>query len=203
MSYRDDLDAAIMRAEAATRDHARLVEANHELERQLADAREWLGGPRRRILVVWGVGALCLAVGAAVALVVRSAVEPPVRVAPPARVEPAAPQVFGTIAADGPQLGRWALNATRCVSRTDGIELTAVGSEDHAIWLSNGVVEVEIPSGDFILDAAKCHRRLVHEVHRDVRWSDGQSPTLSGYVALDCLFDGNSLQGRIDFKDCR
>ena len=199
VSYRDDLEAAILRADAATRDNAQLVEANRRLERELAEAKEWLGGPRRRILVVWGLGALCLGLSTIGALVLRSILEPPARVEVPARVQRAVPQVFGTIVADGPEVGRWAMNATRCVQRPDGVELTTIGSDEHSVWLINDLVEVEIPNDDFILEPSQCEARLAHDLQRE----GGEPSTLSGYVAFDCMFDGNSLHGRIEFKDCR
>jgi hypothetical protein len=199
VSYRDDLEAAILRVDAATRDNAQLAEANRRLERELAEAKEWLGGPRRRILVIWGLCALCLVLSTIGALVLRSILEPPARVELPPRVQNPVPQVFGTIVADGPEVGRWTLNVTRCAQRPDGVELTMIGSDEHSIWLINDLVEIETPNDDFILEASHCPTRLAHEIHRN----SGEPSTLSGYVALDCMFDGNSLHGRIEFKDCR
>jgi hypothetical protein len=186
-----------MRADAADRDTAQLVEANRRLERELAEAKMWLGGPRRRTAVLTGMGALCVAMLIGGVLLGQSSVEVPppvVRV-----VEPTLPQVFGAIVADGPLVGRWTLNATRCVARSDGVELTAVGSEDHVIWLTSNTVEVEIPGGDFVLERSQCYQRLGHEVRRH----GGDPATLDGYVALDCTFNGNSLQGHVEFKNCK
>ncbi len=186
-----------MRADAADRHSAQLVEANHRLERELAEAKMWLGGPRRRTAVLTGMSALCVAMLIGGVLLGQSTVEVP---APVKRaVEPALPLVFGTIVADGPLVGRWTLNTTRCVSRSDGIELTAVGSEDHVIWLTNNIVEVEVPGGDFVLEPSQCHQRLGHQVRR----GSGDPAMLDGYVALDCTFNGNSLHGHVEFKNCR
>jgi hypothetical protein len=197
VSYRDDHEAAIMRADAADRHSAQLVEANRRLERELAEAKMWLGGPRRRIAVLTGMSALCVAMLIGGVLLGQSTVDVP---APVERaVEPALPLVFGTIVADGPLVGRWTVNATRCVWRSDGIELTAAGSEDHVIWLTNNTVEVEVPGGDFVLERSQCHQRLGHEVRRSV----GDPATFDGYVALDCTFNGNSLHGHVEFKNCR
>ena len=43
MSYRDDLDAAVARADAADRENRLLAEENQRLTAQLADAQEMLG----------------------------------------------------------------------------------------------------------------------------------------------------------------
>jgi hypothetical protein len=197
VSYRDDLEAAIMRADAADRNAAQLAEAHRRLERELADAKMWLGGPRRRAAVLTAMGALCVAMLAIGLEVGHGAVEVPVPVQRAAAS--AAPLVFGTLVADGPQVGRWSMNITRCVSRSDGIELTELGSEDHVIWLTNNIVEIEIPSGDFVLGPSQCAQRLGHQVSRN----GGEPATLDGYVALDCMFSGNSLHGHVEFKNCR
>jgi hypothetical protein len=196
VSYRDDLDAAIMRAESLTRDHAHLTEANEQLQRELAEAKIWLGGKRKRALVLIGFGTLCVVTAIGGIAVGRSTIDCPVVVRAP---EMALPQVFGTIVSDGPQFGRWTLNATRCVPRGDGVELAAVGSEDHAIWLTADSADVEVPAGDFVLKHIQCYRGLAHELVRH----DGTPPTFDGFVDVDCAFDGNRLQGRIELHGCR
>ena len=198
MSYRDDLEAAIMRADAADRNATQLAEAHRRLERELAEAKMWLGGPRRRAAVLTGMAALCVAMLVIGLELGHGAVEVPVPGERPA-VTPPPPLVFGTLVADGPQVGRWSLNTTRCASRSDGIELTEYGSEDHVIWLTNNTVEVEVPGGDFVLGPSQCAQRLGHQVQRN----RGEPATLDGYVALDCTFNGNSLHGHVEFKNCR
>jgi len=197
VSYRDDLDAAIMRAEALTRDHAHLAEANAQLERELAEAKIWLGGKRKRTLVLLGAGALCVAAAIGGVAAGRSTIDCPVVVRAPEL--PSLPLVFGTIVADGPQLGHWTLNATRCVPRGEGVELAAVGSEDHAIWLTADSADVEVPVGDFVLKHIRCYRKFAHDLVRH----DGALPTFDGFVDVDCAFDGNTLQGRIELHNCR
>ena len=74
MSYRDDLDAAVTRADAIDRDNRRLVEDNQRLTAELAEAHEllgrgsvWLGGLRAKLLLAAvAVGGLGLAVAAGI-----------------------------------------------------------------------------------------------------------------------------------------
>jgi hypothetical protein len=201
VSYRDDHDAALARADAAAHEARVLATENARLETELAQAREWLGGPRKRALVL-GAGVVIAAVFLLIGLGIgRSTATGPAAAQAIAATPPPLPlpQVFGVIVSDGPELGEWTLNATRCVSRSDGIELTQQGDEGHNIWLTNNVVEVEGPAASLTLRAGQCRKKLVHSVvARDTR-----PATFDGYVDLDCLFDGNRLIGRIEFRNCR
>jgi hypothetical protein len=194
VSFRDDHDAALMRADAAVREAKLLADENTRLTSELAAAKEWLGGPRVRILVaaVIVVTTVGISVGA---LYGRSSVECPVPVATRMPAPPL-PQVIGVMVADGPVFGHWTLNATRCVPRDDGIELTAVGSEDHNIWLAGNDVEVETPTGAVTLKHLQCIKRLESAVTKH----DGM---YDGHVDVDCRFDDNRLHGRIEFRNCR
>lgn len=218
MSYRDDLDAAVGRADAVDRENARLVAEHARLTSELAEAREtigrgsvWLGDAKTRLLFTLVASAgLVLAIGAGVYGRVSAECPEPVVVH---RVPP--PFTIGTMVADGAELGHWTLNATRCVPRADGIELTAVGQENYIIWLTNNVVEVEFPDHDYVLKKVDCTRKLELAVVAH----DGDPKTYDGHVELDCLIDrtafvkgnprddvdhvGNRLQGRIEFQHCR
>ena len=199
MSYRDDPDAALARADAAAHEARVLATENVRLETELAHAREWLGGPRKRALVL-GAGVAIAAAFLLIGLGIgRSTATGPTAAAPPAAPPPPLPQVFGVIVSDGPELGEWTLNATRCVSRTDGIELTQQGGEEHNIWLTNNVVEVEGPGASITLEHSHCMKKLVQSVVA----RDTKPPTFDGYVDLDCRFNDNRLIGRIEFRNCR
>jgi len=197
MTYRDDHAAAIARIDALEHEHRQLAGENERLTRDLADAREWLGGPRKRaalLLAALGGGALFVLVGLAIG---RGISDSPHVVAAPTRL-PTTPQVTGVIIADGPKLGHWMLTATRCTIRDDGVELSALGSEDHNVWLSNAAVEIELPNGIISLDHKMCIPRLEHAIIQS-----GSNPTtLDGYVYVDCQWDENRLAGRIDFARC-
>lgn len=199
MSYRDDHDAALARADAAAHEARVLATENARLAAELAEAREWLGGPRKRALVLGGVvavaaGFLLVGLGIGRATAPRPAADQPAA-APP----PPLPQVFGVIVSEGPDLGDWTLSATRCVWRTDGIELTQQGGDDHSIWLTNNVVEVEATSASITLRRSQCMKKLVHSVVAH----DTKPATFDGYVEVDCRFDDNRLAGRIEFRNCR
>lgn len=197
MSFRDDHDAALARTDAAEREARLLAGENQRLTSELAEAREWLGGPRKRLVAIAALVVVAggLAIGGVV--VGRSSIECPVPVIA-SRTAPL-PTVTGVMVADGPKLGHWTLAATRCVQRSDGIELTAVGSEDHNIWLTNNVTEIEVPTGDILLEDRMCRAHLA----RAVIASKEIPPTYSGFVELDCHFDDNRLQGRIEFSHCQ
>jgi hypothetical protein len=203
VSYRDDLDAAVARADAVDRENQRLADDNQRLAAELAEAQAllgrgeaWLGGRRVKLMIAAiAIGGLGLAVAAGV-YGRWTATCTVVMVAPP----PSSPFVIGAMVADGPKLGHWTLNATRCVPRTDGIELTAAGDqESHIIWLTNNVVELEIPDRDFVLTKVDCYRKL----DLAVTHHDTDPPTYDGHVELDCSFAGNTVQGRIEFQHCR
>lgn len=195
VSYRDDHDAALARADAAVREAKHLADDNARLTAELAAAKEWLGGPRMRILLVAGIATICIGLAVGALFYGRSTIDCP---APPASAPVAAPlpQVIGVMVADGPVLGHWTLNATRCVPRQDGVELTAVGSEDHNIWLSGNDIEVETPVGALTLK----HKHCVTRLESTVLARDGM---FNGYVDVDCRFDDNRLHGRIEFRNCR
>ena len=205
MSYRDDLDAAVSRADAVDRENQRLADDNRRLAAELAEAHAllgrgeaWLGGRRVKLMIA-AIAVTGLGLAVAAGIYGRWTATCTVLVA--ARPEPASPFVIGTMVADGPKLGHWTLNATRCVPRTDGIELTAAGDqESHIIWLTNNVAELEIPNRDFVLTKTLCMRKLDLAVahHADI-----DPPTYDGHIELDCNFDGNTLQGRIEFQHCR
>jgi hypothetical protein len=191
MSYRDDHDAALLRAEAAERDASILADANRQLAADLVQAREWLGGPRRRALalvVLFAAGALAMAVGIAIGR--TTAPEPS---APELRRPTPLPSTSGALVLDGPMLGHSTMIATRCAARFDG-------SVD--ICSDAGILHV---SGDGLtLDVADLHVLLTRErcyLARDA--SVVQGVGLSGHVTLDCIFEGNRLAGRVDFLHCR
>lgn len=199
MSYRDDHDAALARADAAAHEARVLATENARLETELAQAREWLGGSRKRALVLGAgvaIAAAFLMIGLGIGRTTCSSGPTSQPAAPPPLP---LPQVFGVIVSDGPELGEWTLNATRCVSRTDGIELTQQGGEEHNIWLTNNVVEVEGPGASITLKHTHCMKKLVHSVVAH----DTKPPTFDGYVDLDCRFGDNRLIGRIEFHNCR
>lgn len=100
---------------------------------------------------------------------------------------------------EGPRLGHFLMSATRCTSRSEGIELTSLGSDGHAVWLTSHSVEIELPNDDFFLADKDCHileKAVVPHPH---------DPTLfDGHVELDCrLARGDRLEGRIEFQNCR
>jgi len=208
MAYRDDHEAALRRAEAAEREQARLADRNVELERKLDAAQQWLGTPRRRMLALFGVVVLCAgtAVGGAAIGRALGTANTTCPTCPPIPVAAKLPAVVGVIVADGPTVGHWTLTATKCVRRSDGVELTAVGSENYAVWMSSHSVEVEVPAGDFALDETKYCRG--HGLNFGLSEKDGG---YEGHVTLDCRWndnkrprqDDNRLQGRIDFTRCR
>jgi hypothetical protein len=194
MSFRDDHDAALMRAAAAEREQQILAAENERLATELAGAREWLGGPKQRAfllggLVVLGIGLVLVGIAIGRATVGEPAV---VRVKPP----PPLPAIAGVIVADGWQVGHWMMLATRCTPRGDGIELTNVGSAGRSIWLTNGQVELELPTGTMFLTSKMCFAKLTGVVTK-------VDDMFDGYVELDCTFENNKLLGRIDFKHCR
>ena len=202
MSYRDDLDAAVARADAADRENRLLAEENQRLTAQLADAQEmlgrgsvWLGGSRTKALMLTiAGGGIALAVAAGIYGRVTASYPEPVivhRTAPPFTI--------GTMVADGPDLGRWTLEATRCVPRSDGIELTAVGQDSYIIWLTNNIAEVEVPNHDIVLHKKEC----ISKLDLSVTSHDTDPPTYDGHIELDCSFDNNTLRGRIEFQHCR
>ena len=122
MSYRDDHDAAIARIDALERDNAHLASDKLLLEAQLTRAREWLGGPRKRLALLLGgiaTGA-ALAVGG-FALGRSAAPEPPVVAAavPPA---PSLPATSGTMLGWDHLTGPWTIIATRCARRAGSRE---------------------------------------------------------------------------------
>ena len=199
MSYRDDTDAAMARADAAVREAKLLAGENERLAAELARAQEWLGGARKRAILAAVIVAVVVAAGAGGFAIARFTAAPSPGQTPPPPVVPL-PQVFGVIVADGPQLGRWSLKASRCSPRAGGVELNLVGSEDHNVWLTENVVEIETPTADLVLDKDKCAKMLDHALVQQPR----VTPALfDGFVDLDCSFAGNHLFGRIDFKNCR
>jgi hypothetical protein len=194
LSFRDDHDAALMRADAAERERALLVVENERLVAELADAREWLGGPRKRLFLlggglVVGLGLVLAGVG-----IGRATVDDP----PPVKMlkAPPMPSIAGLMVAHGPDLGHWMMNATRCVPRSDGIELTTIGTTERSFWVGKDQVELELPGGTVFLTRARCAAKFIAYVtHHD--------DMVDGAIELDCSFDTNQLQGRIDFKNCR
>lgn len=184
------------------REVKQLEAENQRLTAELAKAKEWLGGPRKRIVlasVIAGVNILVFVIGmtAGRAFWGRDAA-PPAKASAPPRPAPL-PQVFGVMVADGPEIGHWTLNATRCAIREDGVELTATGSDGHSIWIASGQVEVELPAGALRLDKKHCWESFQPVVER----VETHPPTFEGIVDLDCVFAGNRLQGRIEFTACR
>ncbi len=203
MSYRDDLDAAVARADAVDRENGQLAAENQRLTAELAEAREligrgsvWLGGLRAKLLLAGvAIGGIGLAVATGIYGRVTATCEAP----PVVRAPPASPFTIGTMVADGPDLGHWILNATRCVPRTDGIELTALGQDSYIIWLTNDVAEIEVPNKDFVLKKAQC----AHTMSLAVQRHDTDPATYDGHIELDCSFDNNTIRGRIEFQHCR
>jgi hypothetical protein len=196
VSFRDDHDAALMRADAAERER-KIVEAeNQRLEAELASAREWLGGPSKRAFLLGGLVVLGIALVVVGVVIGRATASPP---APRARAKlaPPPPSIAGVIVADGWQVGHWTLMPTRCTPRGDGIELTNIGNAGRSIWLTNDQVELELPSGTMFLTKKQCFAKLVGSLTRTA------DDMFEGHVELDCTFETNRLQGRIDFKHCR
>ena len=196
MSFRDDHDAALMRADAAEREQRVLAAENERLTAELAAAREWLGGASKRAFLVGGL--VVLGIGLVVLGVVigrKTVDEPPVAETRAAR-DPKLPAVFGVVVGSGPDVGHFTFSATRCTRRSDGIELTNIGNAGISIWLANDQVELELPGRTLFLTKKQCINKLTGVVSR----ADDLS---SGYVELDCSFDTNNLQGRIEFKHCR
>jgi len=196
MSYRDDHAAAIARIDSLQREQRQLAAETERLTGELASAREWLGGPRKRIvLLVTGIAsAIVLVLGGW--MVGSNGGEKtvyPIFVKPPER-----PDIHGVLVASG-SIGHWVLVATRCVPRDDGVELTALGTEDHNIWLGEHLVELELPDRTITLDGKKCVPRFDHGVVR----RDDKPASYDGHVQLDCHWDDNRLHGRIDFARCR
>jgi hypothetical protein len=107
--------------------------------------------------------------------------------------------VFGVIVADGPEVGHWTLNATRCAIRQDGVELTATGSDGHSIWVADGQVEIELPAGTLRIDKKSCWAGFKPVVER----REPRPMTFEGLLDLDCAFGDNRLQGRIEFRACQ
>jgi hypothetical protein len=194
MSFRDDHDAALLRADAAERERGIVVAENERLQAELAEARQWLGAPAKR-----GYLAAGLAIGGATLLLIgvwigRATISP----AAPVRVKaPRLPTVTGVIVSDGPRVGHWTMSATRCTPRGDGVELTTIGDSGVSIWLGNDQVELETRAGTLFLERKRCLSKLVAQLARQ---TDG---SIDGRIELDCQFEGNWLQGRIDFQSCR
>ena len=196
MSFRDDHDAALMRADAAEREQKVLAAENERLAAELAAAREWLGGPSKRAFLFGGI--LILGIGLVLVGVVigRRTVDEPAVVAAAAPREPRLPLVYGVVVGTGPDVGHWTFAATRCAPRGDGVELTNIGSAGISIWMTNDQVELELPSRTLFLTKKQCITKLVSALTR-------KDDLIDGYVELDCSFDTNNLQGRIEFKHCR
>jgi hypothetical protein len=208
MSYRDDLAAAVMRADAGDRENAALTAENQRLvaelaaenqrfAAELAAARDWVGGPRKRLFLGFGIAVTCIGLAVGGILYGQSSVTCPscTKLA----ASPPVPSIIGAIVADGPQLGHWTLTATRCVPRSDGIQLTTASSEAYGIWLTSNVTEVEMPRAMLTLLDKQCTRKL----SREVTIVDTNPTIYSGHIELDCSFDGNRLLGRIEFRNCR
>lgn len=200
MTYRDDHDAALHRAQAAEREAKLFAVENKRLETELAEAREWLGGPRKRAILMSVVVGVSLLAGVTGFLIGRFTASAPVPAVVPMAPKAPLPEIYGLIVADGPDLGRWSLDPTRCVQRApEGIELTKQGSTEHSIWITNSTVEVESPSGVVALDPKRCFKKL----ERQVIAKDTTPPTFDGFVDLDCTWNDNHIIGRITFTGCR
>ena len=190
-----------MRADAAERETARLADENRTLHVELEAAKLWLGGPKRRMLVLATVIAISAAFGVAGIMIGRTtATSLPCPVVP--KAAPVA-GISGVMVADGPMVGHWTLTTTRCAVRSDGIELSAIGNSDHIIWLGEHSVEIEVPNNDFFLDAGRCTQAYDRAL---VKHDDGYS----GQLTLDCAWFGsrmdgrlNRLQGHIEFTGCK
>lgn len=196
MSFRDDHDAALMRADAAERERKILEAETQRLAAELASAREWLGGPSKRAFLLGGLVVLGIALVLIGVVIGRATASAPAPVAR-AKAAPPLPSIAGVIVADGWQVGHWTMTATRCAPRGDGIELTNVGGAGRSIWLTNDQIELELPGGTMFLTKKQCFAKLVGVVTRTAE------DMFDGYVELDCTFETNRLQGRIDFKHCR
>lgn len=193
VSYRDDHDATLARLAAVEREAKLAAADNLRLEKELVEAKEWLGGARRRWILLGGMvalNALVFIAGLMAGRTTAERAEPTVlQAAPP----PVLPAVYGVIVADGPDVGHWTLHATRCAVRQEGVELTATGSDGHSVWVADGKVEIELPAGALQLAANK---------HCWGKYEVAVAPT-GGYVNLDCSFADNRIQGRIQFTNCR
>jgi hypothetical protein len=198
-----DHASALARTEAAEREAARLTEANAALEHDLAAARTWLGGARKRAAVFAAIvtGAIALgAAGFAIGRATADASPPPPEMPakpigfPPAPIEP--PRVAGAMMVDGPDLGSWVAKPTQCIVQPDrSIQLDA--DDNHTVWLSHAAVQLETPDRVQVLDEHKCYRMLHHDVLRD------DDNTFSGFLDVDCEWLGNHVIGRIDVAHCR
>ncbi len=185
-AYRDDHQAAVARLAALEREHAHAIAELASARATIENGSVWLGGARQRGLV-FGLTVACVVLAVAGFTAGRATADPP---APPPAHVVARPRAYGTIISDGPRLGHWILTVTRCVARDDGYELTAIGNNGVSVWLTANVVEVEGERGSIMLEPAQCLRR-------DLDAGDG-----TGYVALDCHFEGGTVIGRVDFQDC-
>src|SRR5262245_45535345 len=101
MTYRDDHAAAIARIDALEHDQRKLAADNERLTHELAEAREWLGGPRRRAALLAGALGTATLFALAGLAIGRATYDPPPPPAPPR--PPAPPQVTGVLVADGPR----------------------------------------------------------------------------------------------------
>lgn len=63
----------------------------------------------------------------------------------------------------------------------------------------DNVAEIEVTNRDFVLKKTDCVRKL----DLAVAHHDTDPPTYDGHIELDCQFDENTLQGRIEFQHCR
>jgi hypothetical protein len=199
VTYRDDHAAAIARIDALEHDNAGLARDNLLLEVQLARAREWLGGPRKRLALLLGGVAAAAAIAVGGYALGRSTTPDAVVVAavPPA---PALPATSGTMLGWDHLTGPWTMRATRCAVHRDGVELTAAGSDGHSLWLGPSGLELESPSASIPLDEHHCFSKLQHDL---VRHDDTTPPTYSGYVSLECRYDGDVVVALIEFHSCR
>ena len=195
MSYRDDHDAAIARADAAVREAAQLAAENERLTAELAAAKEWLGGPRKRAMLLGAIVLTALGLGAAGLAIGRCTVEPVVIQPPPPKIYP---KVVGVVFADGPEVGHWMMKATRCIPREIGVELTSVGKDDHSVGIIGNDVEIETPTGALTLERTHCRQREV-----SVRKNDRDPTAWDGFVDLDCRFRDNMVHGYVEFENCK
>jgi hypothetical protein len=186
VSYRDDHEAAVMRADAADRERARLADENLRLVRELDTARAWLGGPRYRAMVFVGmlvVGAGLVAAGHAMG---QSTAQCPAHARPVAAIT-------GNVETKG-SIGEETLMPTQCHTLTDGLELVA--SDKSAIALTSRGIEVALAGkSNIVLDPQYC------AVHR--RYMTYVDDSYVGYVELDCAAVNGSVKGRIDFQHCQ
>ena len=180
--YRDDHQAARARLDVLEREHKLVVADNERLARELVSAKEWIGGPRRRLALAAGVIATVAAVGVAMFVAGRGE-RPVVAIAEPP------PLPLPRVATH-----RLVEAAIHCDRYGNGVALL-VGADQH-IFVSPDSVELETPRR-VLLTPAMCPRMFATTL---APMRDG---TVAGSVQLDCDVGTDRVRTHITFKQCR